>query len=612
MKTLTTKIATSLKWKLTVMFFAVILLIVVAIAVFSYEESSRSIRSDIERFSTQILKESNLNLERYFREYEQFLANIAASSTYRQWLKADEVSEQINTFNSLKDNYIHSFAVMHPEILSVTILNKNGNENSYTRDKGAALRYDYSMKNEVWMPWITISKEMTMLLSPSVNYVELGDGSISDTVITIVKKYEYTSELHGYIKMDIAPQPIQAILSETKMDANGIGLIVDEQGMLIASTDVEHAAGLLPALQANGLPASAEGSFFLKDSNQMVTYRSIAKTDWKIVSVVPWHAVARSIYRVKDATMLIALIGLAVGMVLVVVVSESSTRRLKKLRGVMSQTGLNNLEVRVDIEGRDEVADVSRVYNKMLANLEASLKELNQSRASQQEAVLSALQSQINSHFLYNALESIKFMAYLANQDDIVKTTLALSDMLRYVSNYRNTCVPVQQEMQYVANYLHIMQTQYGEELTYEIIQGAGTNEVFCLKAVVQPIVENSIRYGLEQTGQQLFVRIETALTPEDYLMIRICDTGPGFNGETLTRLKNKLRQNNAGAHYRQLSNIGLLNVHYRLRVYYEDEAAGITISNRTDNHGAEVIITLPNRPAKKGEPVYEPDLDCG
>ncbi|MNO06515.1 hypothetical protein D3C81_2283170 [compost metagenome] len=52
--------------------------------------------------------------------------------------------------------------------------------------------------------------------------------------------------------------------------------------------------------------------------------------------------------------------------------------------------------------------------------------------------------------------------------------------------------------------------------------------------------------------------------------------------------------------------------MHYRLRVYYEDEAAGITISNRTDNHGAEVIITLPNRPAKEGESVHEPNLDCG
>ncbi|RAU91460.1 sensor histidine kinase [Paenibacillus sp. YN15] len=594
------------------MFFSIILLIVVTIAVFSYVESSRSIKSDIERFSTQILKESNLNLERYFQEYEQFLANIAASSTYRQWLKASEVSERISAFTNLKDNYVHSFAIMHPEILSVTILNKNGNENSYTREKGPALRYDYSMKSEVWMPKITISKEMTMLLSPNVNYVEFGDGSISDTVITIVKKYEFTSDLHGYIKMDITPQPIQAILSETKIDANGNGMIVDEQGMLIASTDSEHAAELLPSLQANGLLASAEGSFFLKDSNQMVTYRSIAKTNWKIVSVVPWHTVARSIYRVKDATILIALIGLAVGMVLVVLVSESSTRRLKKLRGVMSQTGLNNLEVRVEIEGRDEVADVSRAYNKMLTNLEYSLKELNQSRTSQQEAVLSALQSQINSHFLYNALESIKFMAYLANQDDIVKTTLALSDMLRYVSNYQNTSVPVQQEIQYVANYLHIMQTQYGEDLTYEIIQGAGTKEVLCLKAVIQPIVENSIRYGLEQTGQHLFVRIETALSSEGYLMIRICDTGPGFNEETLARMNDKLRQSNVGAHYRQLSNIGLLNVHYRLRVYYEDEKAGITICNRADGNGAEVTIILPDRPAKKGEPVHEPDLDCG
>jgi len=599
------KASTSLKWKLMVMFFFIILLIVVTIAVFSYVESSRSIKSDIERFSTQILKESNLNLERYFKEYEQFLANIAASSNYRQWLKASEVTERINAFSSLKENYIHSFAAMHPEILSVTMLNINGNENSYTRNRGAALRYDYSMKSEEWMPWITISMEMNMFVSPSVNYVEVGDdGSIGDTVLTIVKKYEYTSELQGYIKMDITTQPIQAILSETKIDADGIGMIVDQEEKIVASTDSEHAVGLLPSLRERGLFAFAEGSFFLKDSNHMVTYRSIDKTEWKIVSVIPWHTVARSIYRVKDATILIALIGLAVGMGLVVLVAESSTRRLKKLRGVMSRTDLNNLGVRIDIEGRDEVAEVSRVYNKLLSNLEHSLKELNRSRASQQEAVLSALQSQINSHFLYNALESIKSMAYLVDQQNIVKTTLALSDMLRYVSNYENTSVPVQQEIQYVANYMHIMQTQFGEDLTYNIIDGAGTDEVLCLKAVIQPIVENSIRYGLEQTGQPLFVKIETVRLSEGYIMIRISDTGPGFDQETLARINDKLQQSNVDAHFRHLSNIGLLNVHYRLRVYYEDEAAGIAIRNRAD--GAEVTIVLPDRPVRKGGAVHE------
>lgn len=612
MKALAVKIATSLKWKLIVMFFSIILFIVVTIAVFSYVESSRSMKSDIERFSTQILKEANLNLERYFKEYEQFFANIAASSSYRQWLKAGEVSEQINAFVSLKDNYVHSFATLHPEILSVTVLNKNGNENSYTRESGPALRYDYSMKSEAWMPQIAISKEMNMLLSSNVNYMEFGSKGMDSTILTIVKKYEFTPELQGYIKMDITLEPIQAILSETKIDENGIGMIVNGQGNPIASTDSGRAAALSPALLESGLLASPEGSLYLEDSNQMVTYRSIAKTDWKIVAVVPYREVARSIYRVKNVTILITLIGLAVSMLLVVLVSESSTRRLKQLRIVMSKTGLNNLGVRVDIRGRDEVADVGRVYNKMLSNLEHSLKELSQSRTSQQEAVLSALQSQINSHFLYNALESIKFMAYIANQEDIVRTTLALSDMLRYVSNYRDTAVPLDQEIQYVINYMHIMQTQYGEDLTYEMIREDGTDQALCLKAVIQPIVENSIRYGLEQTGQPLFIRIETIRLSEEYLSIWITDTGPGFDQETLERINSKLEQSNVGAQYRQLSSIGLLNVHYRLRVYYDDGQAGIRIRNREDGSGAQVVITLPDGWMKKGAVQDESHPDCG
>ncbi|MDF2923481.1 MAG: hypothetical protein K0R57_2395 [Paenibacillaceae bacterium] len=594
------------------MFFSIILFIVASVAVFSYLESSRSIKGDVERSSMQILKEANLNLERYFREYEQFFVQVASSGDFTQWFQGEQRSDPVLSFNRLKDNYFHPFATLHPEVLSITLLNGNGLENHYTTGSGPALRYDYSMKNEAWITEEQSSPGLNMLMTRSGHYVELNNERREVSVLTLFKPYSFSFQKKGWIKMDIALEPIQSILSELKTEDRGSGMIVDKAGMIIAHSNPAQFLTPVPALIESGIRSNPDGFFYSSESEQMITYRNIDKTEWKIISTVPYRDAARSVFRVKNVTIGISLAGLFLALLLVILVSSSSTRKLRQLRRVMLETSLSNMGVRADVDGRDEVADLGRVYNKMLANLEDSLEELGKTRYAQQQAVLSALQSQINSHFLYNALESIKSMAYVANQEEIVRMTLALSELLRYVSNYQNTSVPVQQEIQYVANYMHIMQTQYGEDLTYEIIQEAGTNETLCLKAVIQPIVENSIRYGLEQTGQPLFVRIETVRLSEGCLSIRISDTGPGFDQETLTRMNSKLQDSNVDAHYRQLSNIGLLNVHYRLRVYYKDEQAGITICNRADGNGAEVTVTLPDRPARKGEAANEPNLDCG
>lgn len=608
-RTLFHTISSSLKWKLIVMFFTIFLFIVFSIAIFSYMESSRNIKADAERFSTQILKEANLNLERYLREYEQFFVNVATSGGFRQWLQGESASGTILSFNQLKDHYFQPFETMHPELLSVSLLNRNGVENHYTRERGPVLQYDYSMKQESWMEEVRNSRSLSMSMVRSSSYLESNKAIPDLPVLTIVKRYEFTPSVQGYIKMDIGLEPIQAILSEVKIDDKGFGMITDGMGNVLAHTDLSRILKPLSPMMEDRIKKEPDGSFHLGQTDQLITYRSINKTDWKIISVIPYRNVARSVYRVKNMTIAISLLGLTAATFLVVIVSSSSTRRLKHLRGVMLNTNLNNLAVRADIAGGDEVADLSRVYNKMLANLEQSLTELSRSQASRQEAVLTALQSQINSHFLYNALESIKYMAYIAHQEDIVKTTLALSDMLRYVSNYQSTLVPLGQELQYVNNYMHIMHLQYGDDLAYLIEADSGVEETICLKSIIQPLVENSIKYGLEATGQPVFIGIR--ITQSDkYITIRITDNGPGFSQEVLQRILFKLECGEAIEQYKHLSSVGLLNVHYRLRIYHGDGNAGLQVRNLEKSLGAEVTIIMPALLSVESEGGHVQDTD--
>src|SRR5690606_3102909 len=125
-----------------------------------------------------------------------------------------------------------------------------------------------------------------------------------------------------------------------------------------------------------------------------------------------------------------------------------------------------------------------------------------------QQAVLRSLQAQINSHFLYNALESINSMAYLARHHQIERTALALAEMLRYTSEYTQTVVGMMEEVHHAVHYVEIMQIRYPSEIDFEYEVDDESRQAVCPKAIIQPIIENSIKHGLEKTGKHLILRL--------------------------------------------------------------------------------------------------------
>jgi two-component system sensor histidine kinase YesM len=326
----------------------------------------------------------------------------------------------------------------------------------------------------------------------------------------------------------------------------------------------------------------------------MVIYETIPQTTWKTLIMVPYKDVARSIYKVKNIMIVIALTSLVVSILLVIAVSSSITKRLLQLRATMKLTEMGNFEVRAEVSGEDEIANLSRNYNKMLESLETSILQLTESRLLQQEAAMSALQSQIHSHFLYNALESINAMANLANRPEIGQTTIALSNMLRYTSNYRDTTVTLKDEFNHLSDYIHIIQVLYGEAVIFDYHIPEACLKVSCLKAIIQPLVENSIKHGLERSGEVLRMKLSVVIGADGYIRIQIVDNGGGFAEEKLIELNDLLNADHPQYKYKQLSRVGLLNVHYRLRMYYPDSSSGVFIANDRSHQGAIVQLVFP------------------
>jgi len=596
MKHIVELIRSKMKWKLILVISTLMLFVVSFLGTVSYWQTSKIIKDDVERLSNQVLKQANLNLARHFTGYSKGFLSMSFSAEIEKWLQVrkDNRVDSFIVFQEMRDTYIAPYMYQYPEVISVTLYNANGNEINYSMKYG--YRLDYSFENAGLESFM--EHDYMVDVRWSNDYYFEGK-PIELPVITLTKKVRFGSDT-GYIKSDIDLNAALQIINELEIGNNGYGFITNGDGKIIAHPDKSLITSYISDAYFDEVNNRTSGSFFRKESNEIILFRSIDYFDWKTVIVVPYNEFTSSIYFIGKFTIVIAAAALMLSILIAVAISSSFTKRIAKLRRMIKSTARGKLDVSVDIGGNDEVAELGNAYNVMLEDLNNTVNELAESKVAGQKAVLSALQSQIDSHFLYNTLESINSLASLEGHTQIEQTTIALAKMLRYTSEYKSTVVPVEQELGHLSNYLDIMKVRMGDEFEYELTveDEDGAMSSYCLKAILQPIVENSIKHANVQMDVPLRVKIDVSLINKEdnsYIMMRIVDNGSGFTKEKLGWFTSQLQQITLSPLHHQFNNIGLLNIHFRLQMYYyNDPYAGISLNNLEREGGAEAIVMMP------------------
>jgi two-component system, sensor histidine kinase YesM len=582
-------VTSSIKRKLIVSTAFIIMFCVLVIGHFTNIEVSTTIKNDVEKYSVQILNQANLNLNRYFQEYEQGFLLAGTSREFEEWLKVPngQVADMVNAYRPLETNYFRSLALRHPEILSISVLNSNGNEMHYTNFLG--LDKDYSVKPEVEAYAKLTTQRIQVSFEKTNRYVDISGNHLDITVVSIVKNF---LDRQGYIKIDISLQPTINILNEINMGKGGGVLLADSSGNIITSNGTMSIIKLDEDIVKN-INSETYGSFFNNKGN-LIVFDTLPYTGWKTIAIMPNETVSQSIFKISRVIIVIAVVSLVISIIFVIIITSSITNRVINLRSLLKDIPKGKLNTIEGIKGNDEVTALGKAYNNMVVNLNETIDKLAEASISQQRAVLSVLQSQINSHFLYNTLESINSMASLAEQHEIEKVTIALSKMLRYTANYKEAKVTIQQEVNHLKNYMEIMKTRYGDVISYNIKLEDDCKDIPCLKVILQPLVENSIKHGIEVNGKSVHVEVKVECLTSTIVKITIMDNGTGFDESILKELREKMKLKEEQSDYSKFSHIGLLNVNYRLKMFYKKNEAGIFMGNRTDNSGAMIQIIFP------------------
>lgn len=318
---------------------------------------------------------------------------------------------------------------------------------------------------------------------------------------------------------------------------------------------------------------SQEGPALVAEPDSKLGIRSemlVDKTNWTLVFETSQESLTGSISRVFYS-------GLAVVVLFFIVFSISSmyiAKRLytpiQKLQRVVRQFGMGNLDARLEVKGKDDIAELGTTLNVMLDQIKGLIQDIEQAQEQKKVMELEALFMQIRPHFLINTLNSIK-CSLLLQKDQLHSGVIdSLMSLLRAYLKV-NEPVTLQEECILLRHYIEIMQIRNGIELELDIELEAGLDRIVIPKLLLQPIVENAIVHGFEDVDDaRITLR---AWREKQWITIEIEDNGSGIEAGQL-QILNQLLALDSETQAASYTRVGLMNIVQRLRLSFGQAAA--------------------------------------
>lgn len=260
----------------------------------------------------------------------------------------------------------------------------------------------------------------------------------------------------------------------------------------------------------------------------------------------------------------------------------------------LEKVEIGDLNTHIELEGQYEIRNMIHSFNRMVRRLKGSVTEKEEAQKKKHEAEIRALQSQINPHFLVNTLNSIRFMAQVAKFDGIRKMAEALIQILSCSFRGNASFYTIDEELKVLDSYIYLMKIRYsdGFDVTYNVEEACKL--YYIPRLTLQPIVENAIVHGFEDTGEDIG-HLKIVIQEEKGLVyIQITDDGKGMTEQKITEVlhpKQKAEYDNY--------NIGIENVYTRLKLNF-GESCGLEIVSKAGEY-TTIMIKLPVITNKNG-----------
>lgn len=360
--------------------------------------------------------------------------------------------------------------------------------------------------------------------------------------------------------------------------------LLNENGQLLYSGNPTVLSSDTPKLPAELSDGTFKESFrcTLGGQRYLVTCTSGENFHMRLFAFLPVSYIDAQITQIRSSILFSGLM-LSIGVLLLItVLIRLLTNPLIILADKLVDVGNGDFTSTVNISGSREISHLSRSFNDMIRHIDRLIKKNYMAELNEKTARITALEAQLNPHFLYNTLQAVSTEALLNDQMKIYDMITSLASGLRYTIK-GGDYVPLCQEMNYVENYIFLQKIRMEERLHITCNIAPETADFLIPKISIQTLVENSILHGIGPDQDSISIEVTAALS-EDYLYITIQDDGCGIDTEHLNSIFDSFHQST-----QPRNNIGLANLYSRLKLLYQEQA-DLKIETKK---GSYTIITL-------------------
>lgn len=314
----------------------------------------------------------------------------------------------------------------------------------------------------------------------------------------------------------------------------------------VLNSDVDHAI--------------TDGKLLIKDLSE--------ETGWTVAESISLSTITDMIFVLVRNIIIFSIVALAIGVVMIVFLSKKITRPLRMFNDVIERSSIKQDSTYEDSESSRiiEIDSLYKSFSEMNRHNMELVDKLIQNENEKKVTELNYMRAQINPHFIYNTLFSIRCTIDMDRKKEAIKMIDILNDMLRRTLRFEEETATVGEELLYIHSYVKLLQFGYNKKLVLRIEVSDEVQSLKMLRFILQPIVENAVFHGIQPKNDNGEIAIYGMMSGNE-LELMVCDNGIGFSTERLEHVMSEEYMEKKGAEH-----IGIVNVNKRIKNYYGDE----------------------------------------
>lgn len=556
------------------------------VGIFSYHSIRRDIHEKVNIYSTQLIHEIGNNISQEMKDYIDVLDELMLLEDVQHGLihysKLSEIEKQdiVRNINIYLSNRIGMITTVdYIQIIKDIHKPLYCSGYFYLTDQELNQRIDLAQQGTGNIKWMT------------VNYKE-------HEYITLVRQINkmYSGERLGYSSIMFDHEELSNLYKGVYMGTGALMFMIDDDNIIRSKINKEDDlvgpmgsafddGQLLEILKKKSLENGYIEEYSYLGKDYKVIFTKIEANQWFLVSLIPEKYLDEEVNNNKKRIILIVLISLLISILLALILARLIFSPLGQLVRVMKRTKEGDLEVEFSHGANDEIGYLADNFNQMVKRINLLVKEHKENEKKKRELEMQMLQAQIKPHFLFNALNSIKYIAYASQAYSAAEGLNALALLLRStIVDSNKEWITIAEELANVEHFVTIQKLRYGDRFDFCYRIDPECKELLIPQLLLQPIIENAIIHGMSGVEDGI-IEVSIQVKLEDMLIV-VKDNGIGMGQEVVDQLLHNHESKS------QLTHIGISNVEDRIKLCYGEEY-GMKIESKAEV-GTKVSILLP------------------